>query len=361
VAFGAASGVVAALVAEAVRPRGGQSQMLEWDDIAALAQRRLRGQPLGAARLQAVAAGYNRLAAEVRDPLLEAVGGLPEGVRLPDFEALDRPGWLALNVRILRQAMEPMNEVGRVPNSWLADLGRAAINRYVALLLEFLSRRVLGQFDPQLLGKEPVQQALYLVETNVAEWQRRESLPGDDLRRWLILHEMTHAWQFSAHPWLREQLNQGLRQLIAAATAPRRSGMDRLVAFTIGGRSQWSSLRRMQATMTLVEGYGNLIMNLVGRQFLASFDQLEEAYRRRSGQRSPLDLLIWRLTGLELKLRQYQVGEAFASGVFERYGMAVLNRAWESPESLPRPEELRDFERWYRRVVVAAPSAPPRR
>jgi coenzyme F420 biosynthesis associated uncharacterized protein len=352
---------MAALVAEAVRPRGGQAQLLDWDGIAALAQRRLREQPLGAARLQAVAAGYNRLAAGVREPLLEAVGGLPAGVRLPDFEALDRSGWLDLNVGILRRAMEPLNEAGRVPNSWLADLGRAGINRYVALLLDFLSRRVLGQFDPQLLGKEPVEQALYLIEPNVADWQRRESLPGDDLRRWLILHEMTHAWQFAAHPWLREYLNQGLMQLIEVATAPRRRGVGRLIAFTIGGPGQWSSLRRMQATMTLVEGYGNLVMNLVGRRTLVSFDVLEEAYRRRSVQRSPLDLLVWRLTGLELKLRQYRVGESFARAVHDRYGMAVLNRAWESPEALPRPEELRDFERWYRRVNSGVSEVPSRR
>jgi coenzyme F420 biosynthesis associated uncharacterized protein len=352
--------VVAALVAEAVRPRGGKADLLDWDHITVLAQRRQRDRPLGAARLQAVASGYNRLAADVREPLLEAVGGLPAGVRLPEFEALDRSGWLELNVRILRQAMEPLNEAGRIPNSWLADLGRAGVNRYVALLLDFLSRRVLGQFDPQLLGKEPVEQALYLVEPNVADWQRRESLPGDDLRRWLILHEMTHAWQFAAHPWLRDHLNQGLKQLIEAATAPRRRGMGQLVAFTIGGRGQWSSLRRMQATMTLVEGYGNLIMNLVGSRTLSSFDLLEAAYQRRSGQRSPLDLLIWRLTGLELKLRQYRVGEAFARAVYDRYGMAVLNRAWESPESLPRPEELRDFERWYRRVQSGISGVPSR-
>jgi coenzyme F420 biosynthesis associated uncharacterized protein len=353
--------VAAALVAEVVRPRGGQAQLLDWEDIAARAQRRLRDQPLGAARLQVVAAGYNRLAAEVREPLLTAVGGLPQGVRLPDFEALDRSGWLDLNVGILRQAMEPLNEAGRVPNSWLADLGRAGINRYVALLLDFLSRRVLGQFDPQLLGKEPVEQALYLIEPNVADWQRRESLPGDDLRRWLILHEMTHAWQFAAHPWLREHLNRGLTQLIETATAPRRRGVGQLVAFTIGGPRQWSSLRRMQATMTLVEGYGNLVMNLVGSQTLDSFDLLEEAYRRRSGQRSALDLLIWRLTGLELKMRQYRVGESFARAVYDRYGMAALNRAWESPETLPRPEELRDFERWHRRVNSRILEAPSRR
>jgi uncharacterized protein (DUF2342 family) len=47
---------------------------------------------------------------------------------------------------------------------------------------------------------------------------------------------------------------------------------------------------------------------------------------------------------------EYQVGESFARAVHDRYGMAVLNRAWESPETLPRAEELRDFDRWYRRV-----------
>ena len=342
--------MVAALLAEVVRPRGGEAQLLDWDEIARLARRRVGGEPVGEARLRAVAAGYNRLAEEVREPLLRAVGGLPAGVRLPDFEALDRPRWLDLNVAILRRAMEPLNEVGRVPNSWLADLGRAGIDRYVALLLEFLSRRVLGQFDPQLLGKEPVQQALYLVEPNVADWQRRASLPGDDLRRWLILHEMTHAWQFAAHPWLRDHLNRGLQQLISAASGPRGGGLERLVAFTIGGPAQWSTLRRMQATMTLVEGYGNLIMNLVGRRILPSHEQLEEAYRRRSGERSVLDLLVFRLTGLELKLKQYEVGEAFARTIHDRYGMEALNRAWEGPETLPRPEELRDPERWFRRV-----------
>jgi coenzyme F420 biosynthesis associated uncharacterized protein len=351
--------VVAALVAEAVRPRGGEADLLDWEQIAALAQRRIRGEPYGTARLRTVAVGYNQLASEVREPLLEGVGGLPPGVRLPDFEALDRAAWLDLNVGILRTAMEPLNGVGRVPNSWLADLGRAGVNRYVALLLEFLSRRVLGQFDPQLLGKEPVNHALYLVEPNVADWQQRESLPGDDLRRWLILHEMTHAWQFAAHPWLREHLNEGLRQLIASATAPRRNGVERLMAVTVGGRGQWASLRRMQATMTLVEGYGNLVMNLVGRRILPSYLRLEDAYRRRSGERSALDLLVWRLTGLELKMRQYRVGEAFAAAVHDRYGMAALNRAWESPETLPRPEELRDPERWYRRVAAESNRALP--
>jgi uncharacterized protein (DUF2342 family) len=60
---------------------------------------------------------------------------------------------------------------------------------------------------------------------------------------------------------------------------------------------------------------------------------------------------------LELKMQQYRIGESFARHIHDLYGMDVLNRVWESPETLPRLEELRDPQRWYLRVV--APSGRP--
>src|SRR5262249_35801365 len=128
-------------------------------------------------------------------------------------------------------------------------------------------------------------------------------------------------------------------------------GIDRLRALTVGVPSQWELVRRLQATMSLIEGHGNLVMNLVGRRLLPSFEQLEAAYRARSGERGMLEQLVLRVTGLEMKLEQYRVGERFARAIHERYGMEALNRAWESPASLPGPEELADPERWYRRIA----------
>lgn len=351
-ALGAAYGLVAALVAEAVRPRGGTAALLDWDEVIRLAMARVRDQRVAPDKLARAAATYNRFAAELRAPLLEVVGGLPQGSRLPDFEALDRAGWLELNVGILRRVMEPLAAVTRVPDSWLAMAGRAGVNRYVALLLEFLGRRVLGQFDPQLMGREPIQPALYLVEPNVAAWQQEAQLPGADLRRWLILHEMTHAWQFASHPWLRDHMDRQIDELIDLASRSAASrGRDRLRVLTVGVPSQWDLVRRMQATMSLIEGHGNLVMNLAGRQVLRSFDRLQAAYRRRSSERSMLEQVVWRVTGLEMKMEQYRLGERFAEKIYDRYGMEALNRAWEGPESLPRPEELDDPTRWYRRVV----------
>lgn len=350
IVLGTVAGAAAFVVAEAFRPRGGPARLLDWDEIAELARRRLGAERLAPAARRKLATQYARLAGDVRPALLEAVGGLPRGTVLPDFQALDRPQWLDLNLGILSRALAPLEEIRQVPSSLLTDWGRAGIDRWVAALLGFLAGRVLGQFDPQLLGREPVVPGLYLVEPNVAAFQRKDDLPGDDLRRWLILHELTHAWQFAAHPWLREHLNGELERLVKLAIGDGRRGFDRLAALTLGVPGQLEGMRRIQALMTVVEGYSNLVMNLVGRDLLPGFDQLEDAHRRRSSQRSPLELIVWRLTGLEAKMRQYRVGEAFSRAVFDSHGMAVLNRVWESAESMPRPDELRDPGRWVRRV-----------
>jgi coenzyme F420 biosynthesis associated uncharacterized protein len=344
IALGAASGLAAVLLVEATRPRGGTAVLLDWDEVTRIARARLREERMDVSRLKQAAARYNRFAAELRAPLLETVGGTA-GTALPPFEALDRAGWLDLNVQILRRVLEPLTGL-RAPRSWLTDVGRAGIDRYVAAVLEYLGRRVLGQFDPQLLTRETRQEALYLVEPNVEDWERRADLDGDDLRRWLILHELTHAWQFGAHPWLRPYIDGQLEELVSMASGRR----ARVRSIVIGGPGQLTVMRRMQAAMSLVEGYGNLVMSVLGRDLLRSFDRLDRAYRERSGQRSPMERLVWRLTGLGLKMEQYRTGESFARTVHDRYGMDVLNRAWEGPDALPTAEELRDPDRWYRRT-----------
>ena len=214
-----------------------------------------------------------------------------------------------------------------------------------------LATRVLGQYDPQLLGTEPMSpDGLYLVETNVEEWGRNADLPGEDLRRWLILHEMTHAWQFAAHPWLKDYMESSMRVLLESATKAGPAAA-RVAAFAGVLPAQWRVMRQMQGTMSFVEGYSNLVMNELGSTTLASFDRLEEAYRARGRSRSVVEILIWRLTGLDLKLQQYQRGEAFAKAIYDAYGMDVLNQAWNGADSMPNLDELANPERWYRRIV----------
>ena len=351
--FGLMAGLATVAVAEAVRPRGGTGVLIDWDEVARRARAWLASGTTTTDDLPAAQKQYRLMAAQLERPLLEFVGPIPAGSKLPEFEALDRAGWLELNVGILRRMVDPILEKGRAPNSLVVEAGRAGLNHYVAFLLAFLGRRVLGQYDPQLLGAEPLGlDGLYLVETNLEDWGRKAELPPEDLRRWLILHELTHAWQFAAHPWLRKHLETSLRIILDAATAGG-SPAARVAAFVGVVPAQWRVMRQMQGTMSFVEGYSNLVMNELGRKLLPRFDELETAYRARGRSRGMAEILIWRLTGLELKLEQYKKGEAFAKAVYDAHGMEVLNLAWTGPGTMPTIEELGDAESWYRRVARA--------
>jgi coenzyme F420 biosynthesis associated uncharacterized protein len=358
--YGVLAGLATAAVAEAVRPRGGTTLLLDWNEVRRTAHARMDNAVEQPAKLAAAASGYRALANRLEKPLLDFVGPLPKGVTLPAFDALDRDGWLELNLDIFRRVVDPVLESGRMPNSLVVEVGRAGVNRYVGYMLAFLGRRVLGQYDPQLMGAEPIGgQGLYLVETNVEEWQRQANLPEDDLRRWLILHEMTHAWQFAAHPWLRRYMEESVKVLVDSVTR-KGPAFTRVAAFAGLVPAQWRVMRQVQGTMSVVEGYSNLVMNHLGSKLLPEFDRLERAYRERSSGKSALEVLIWKLTGLDLKLQQYKTGEAFCQAVYDRYGLQVLNRVWDGPESMPRLNELAKPEAWHRRVS-ASPVTPPAR
>src|SRR2546426_1184778 len=346
------AGLATVAIAEAVKPRGGTSLLLDWDEVRRTARSRFGPDFIPPASSAPAAKGSRALAGKLEKPLLGFVGGMPAGTELPKFEALDREGWLDLNLGILRRVVDPVIEKGRVPNSLMVEFGRAGLDQYMAFMLAFLGRRVLGQYDPQLLGVEPIDAAgLYLVETNVEEWGRRADLPGEDLRRWLILHEMTHAWQFAAHPWLRDHMEQSMR-VILESTAKQVSPATRIAAFAGVLPNQWRGMGKMQGAMSMVEGYSNLVMNELGSKLLPGFQRLEDAYRARSANKSLLEMLILKLTGMDLKLQQYRRGEAFAKAVYDAHGMEVLNIAWTGPEQMPRLEELGNAEAWYRRVTA---------
>jgi coenzyme F420 biosynthesis associated uncharacterized protein len=350
-AAGMAVGAVAFAVLDAVRPRPGKARIIDWDEIHESALRRLDpGDAIDARARRSLETRYRKLAAELEQPLLQFVGGMD--ARFPPFQALDRYGWVDLNVGILRDALDPIVELeDRLPNTRFLEFGRGILDRYIGLILGFLSRRVLGQYDPQLLGHEPAGvPGLYLIEPNIAEWQEEARLPGEALRSWLILHELTHAWQFEAHPWLRDHLNGLIREVLGAAIDRTRSPLERMLSMSIGVRRQLAVIGTVQATMSLVEGYSNLVMDVVGREALPEFDVLEAAYQARAGEKTVFEKLFWRLTGLELKLQQYVVGERFCKEIHERHGVALLNRAWEGPKNLPTLEELRDPESWARRM-----------
>jgi coenzyme F420 biosynthesis associated uncharacterized protein len=278
----------------------------------------------------------------------------------------------------------------------------------VGALTGVLSQRVLGQYDLALLDAS-VTPRLLLLAPNLAQAARNLGVDRDELVLWVTIHEVTHAVQFSGAPWLREYLGGMLRELIdglqvtlgsrpsseeaaeeEAGNGARRDGSGgrtfdlggRISGWTSGrgldpdglremlerarrgellrltlGDERWRLVERMQATMSLIEGHAEHTMDAVGAEVLPSLPRLRAAMnRRRETDRRSASGLPWRvlerLLGLELKLKQYEVGKRFCDAVVQAEGPRALTRAWSGPEMLPSTAELEAPELWLARTHV---------
>jgi coenzyme F420 biosynthesis associated uncharacterized protein len=112
-------------------------------------------------------------------------------------------------------------------------------------------------------------------------------------------------------------------------------------------------MSRLQALMALAEGYSNHVMNQVGRQLLPNFELIHQRVEQRQRQRSQVEQVFLKITGLSLKMEQYRLGERFVDTVVRERGISFANRAWSAPEALPSEAEIRDPERWIGRMEAA--------
>jgi len=364
VAAAAALAMGAVVVRELARPRPDErARLIDW---AAVRRTALRASgETGPTHLVFSAADlgrqYDEMAEQLRPWIGEALGVDMYTEPFPRFQVVDRRDWVDVNIELFQNLLRPVLRVEEmVPASALTDIGRAGLSRYLGVLLGFLSQRVLGQYDPVLLATDAAgPTALYLVEPNIERWEANASVPSTAVRQWLVLHECTHAWQFEAHPWLREHMNGLIRELIAnrVFTAEKPSGLEVLRALTIGARSQWAAVNQIQAVMSLLEGFSNFMMRRVGRAHLEHFDVIDEEFQRRQGRRNPAERAFFKITGLDLKMQQYVLGERFCDSVLEAAGMPALMRVWDSPEVLPTLAEIRDPHLWVARTAQVGAKA----
>jgi coenzyme F420 biosynthesis associated uncharacterized protein len=181
------------------------------------------------------------------------------------------------------------------------------------------------------------------------------------------LHETTHALQFGGVPWLREHLAGMVRELLSALELDPRTllklpdwrDVRRLfeqvredgLAMVIVGPERKAVIDRVQAFMAVLEGYAEHVMDAVGAQVLPDLESLRTALERRRRDRSGLLRILERLIGMDLKLRQYELGKAFCDEVVAAGGIEALNAVWRGPEAMPTLAELEDPAGWLRRAA----------
>jgi uncharacterized protein (DUF2342 family) len=274
-------------------------------------------------------------AADVRDARrrLRDVGDVEFDVPAT-IEVQNRHHWIDANVRTFERVMRPVEMRGRVP---LPGLTSVVNTGTMAFMLSFLGKNVLGQYDPLLLaeppeGDEEEEHGLYFVHPNIVRVAEMLDVDYPRFRRWIAFHEVSHAAEFGAAPWLSAHLE-----------ARMEDGLEALSE----GRFDRAAFKDLDTAMTAVEGYAELLMD---RAFDDDYEDLREKLdeKRRSG--GPLGAIVRRLLGLGLKRRQYERGAAFFEAVADERGVAAASVVWERPENLPTDDELDNPRTWIARV-----------
>jgi coenzyme F420 biosynthesis associated uncharacterized protein len=353
----------------------GDTRLIDWDTATRVATR-VSGADgtISLADRDRLQGEYETMVRDIEGPIADYTGTtLPLGEI--DVRVLDRAEWIKANVASFQQMFRPLEEVyadslgkGGASFPGMTKLSRTMLSGQVGLLLGFLARKVLGQYDISLLGHEPLEAGkLYFVEPNIRALEGTLRVPAGDLRKWIALHEATHAHEFEVNPWVRGylngQLDAYLRSMAEELTSPAGSVLGgvaaRLLANLRNGHNlieaimsphQRQMLSRLQALMSLAEGYSNHVMNRVGEQLLPAYAEIHERVEHRQANRSQIEELFLRLTGLKMKMEQYALGEKFAGAVADARGVAFLNLAWQAPEWLPTEAEIRDPDGWIARM-----------
>ncbi len=230
-----------------------------------------------------------------------------------------------------------------------------------------LGRRALGRYDLPL----PVQDrpGACFVPANLAAFEQDWSLPRDELRFYIALHETTRVAQRSV-PWVQPMLVRLASEYVAAFELDPGSLGDRLggidltdpnamqslaeqPAALLGamrGPRQEAALLRLRVFSSVLEGWADLVLERIGTRLLPSFARVHEAMKRHRIDRGEAEQFVEGLLGLDLGRDDYERGLAFCRGVVERAGMEGLDRLWESEAMVPTPAELDAPGLWLARI-----------
>jgi coenzyme F420 biosynthesis associated uncharacterized protein len=310
------------------------------------------------------------------EPAVVAHARLEPAAPLPPAEVVGRQEWADANLASLSSLLDPVAErlegrfdaAGPFAGALRAGAG-VTLAAEVGLVTGYLSQRVLGQYELSLLGPESPARLLF-VAPNLDRAAADLRVDRESFLRWVTIHELVHALQFSAVPWLRGHLGALLRDYLdtvevriergAAGGLPSLPDLGELVErFREGGLAalvqsgaQREVIDRMQAVMAVVEGHAEHLMDSLAPELVPEHEGLRAAMDARRAARSAPEKILMRLLGMDMKMRQYELGKAFCDAVVADGGIELLNRVWDSPEALPTTAEVTDPAAWVRRMSV---------
>jgi uncharacterized protein (DUF2342 family) len=344
------------------------------------------------------------------EPRVSEYTRLVPATPIPRPELVTRIGWSDANLAAMAELMQPVearmaerfDKAGPLAGPLRATAG-AALAAELGLVVGYMSQRVLGQYELSLIAAAANPRLLF-VGANLIGVAKTLNVDREAFVRWVTVHELTHAMQFGGVPWLRDHMGGLLREYLAtvdvslvvdgengaagdpeadADAPPKPSGgrsggllgplVARLRALDVpdpsvlaerlrdGGLAgliqndeQREVMERMQAAMAVIEGHAEHVMDALAPELVPQHEGLRAAMDARRQSRSAPERVLMRLLGMEMKLRQYELGKEFCDKVVAEAGIEGLNLAWTGPDALPTLAEIERPTDWLVRQSATA-------
>ncbi|MCL5961766.1 MAG: zinc-dependent metalloprotease [Chloroflexi bacterium] len=376
------TGLVVAVGAGAVWAAGkylakGEKKLIDWNRVRRIAVNNSRQSVLGYPFSKRVLTEkYSEMVRKAEQPISEYTGQkMPKP--LESIHVFDRVDWIDANITSFQEMFEPFEKLNRQVSGnasgaafLMGSLNQMLLSSQMGILMGYLAQRVLGQYDLSLFGKEPAESGkLFFVEPNIFDLEQRLGLDPEEFRMWVSLHELTHAFEFEAHSWVRGYLQSLMNRYLRSVSSDlfqmhsHNSGFRSLVG-RVGTNLLKSShilellmtpeqrhlFSQLQAIMCLLEGYSNHVMQAIGKSLLPGYDELKARFDERGKNKSAAERFFTKLTGLDIKLEQYVLGERFVNDIVAERGIEFLNQVWQSPMCLPTLDEVRAPAKWITRM-----------
>ncbi len=339
--------------------------------------------------------------ARVADLHVADVTGLPtsQGGRPVAAVPVNRTRWVTDSLEAYRPLVERLaaalspsaadlndHDLDADANDPMADMFGGMLQMLQPMLLAMtagsmvghLGRRSFGQYDLPIPrpATGPNADDLLLIVPNLDVFADEWSLPADDLRLWICVHEIAHHTVLGV-PHVRARLDDLLTRYVSSFTndfgalEDQIGGIDPSDPSALAGLQELlgspdvilgaitspdqDALRpQLDAIVAVVEGVVDRVLDVVGGKLISDYAMLTEALRRRRVEAAESDRFVERLFGLELTQATYDRGSAFVDGVLERAGDDGLQRLWVDAAHLPTPSEVDAPGLWLARLDLDA-------
>jgi len=240
----------------------------------------------------------------------------------------------------------------------------------VGTLVGHMSLEALGRYDLPIPRTDDGR--LFLVIGNAEQVSEEYGFDPVEFRSWIALRETAHHLVMTSHPWVVRYLRSALTELVESIEVDIGDVERRLMDLQTKGMEALQGLRsddvlpvvqterhrgalaRLQAFVTLFEGYAAHATSEVGEELIPDVAKIEEGMLRRAASSSEGKTALTTLLGLSLDRTKSTAGSTFCAAVVKLKGMSSLNLVWDAADNLPTPEEIRDPFQWIERVVEEA-------